>query len=188
MPDRREGTRGEGALPESVSRLRGAHGATERQGRRRRVLQTLPSRRDRGPPDDGAGARRHVRLARPVWQAADVVRLVAYARAPAWRRALQRLSTGDWPSAGVVTAVYGNWTAARPAAAKQLDKAGGEIDGRGSVVPDDHGRPGGRSSPIADPTRATVQEAADTGRDSGPEALYLEGSPFQRRLKRSAVS
>jgi AraC-like DNA-binding protein len=30
---------------------------------------------------------------------------------------LERLSTGDWPSAGVVTAVYGSWKAARAAAA-----------------------------------------------------------------------
>ena len=37
---------------------------------------------------------------------------------------LERLSTGDWPSAGVVTAVYGSWHAARAAAAKQLVQAG----------------------------------------------------------------
>jgi hypothetical protein len=37
---------------------------------------------------------------------------------------LERLSTGDWPSAAVVTAVYGSWQAARAAAAKQLGKAG----------------------------------------------------------------
>jgi hypothetical protein len=36
------------------------------------------------------------------------------------------------------------------------------IDGRGSVAPDDT-RPGGWSSPIADRTRATVQEAAQIG-------------------------
>ncbi|MFL5864014.1 MAG: hypothetical protein ACJ780_25125 [Solirubrobacteraceae bacterium] len=40
--------------------------------------------------------------------------------------ALERLSTDDWPSAGVVTAVYGSWTAARAAAAKQLVQPGGE--------------------------------------------------------------
>ena len=38
--------------------------------------------------------------------------------------ALERLSTGDWPSAGVVTAVYGSWKAARVAAAKQIVQAG----------------------------------------------------------------
>jgi AraC-like DNA-binding protein len=31
--------------------------------------------------------------------------------------ALERLRTGDWPSAGVVTTVYGSWKAARAAAA-----------------------------------------------------------------------
>jgi hypothetical protein len=36
-------------------------------------------------------------------------------------RALQRLACGHWPSAGVVTAVFGTWAAARQAAA-----AGGE--------------------------------------------------------------
>ena len=40
--------------------------------------------------------------------------------------ALERLSTDDWPSAGVVTAVYGSWKAARAAAAKQLVQAGGD--------------------------------------------------------------
>jgi hypothetical protein len=39
--------------------------------------------------------------------------------------ALVRLSTGDWPSAGVVTAVYGSWKAARAAAARQIVEAGG---------------------------------------------------------------
>jgi AraC-like DNA-binding protein len=36
---------------------------------------------------------------------------------------LERLSTGDWPSAGVVTAVCGSWKAARAAAAKQIVEA-----------------------------------------------------------------
>jgi len=39
---------------------------------------------------------------------------------------LERLSTDGWPSAGVVTAVYGSWTAAPAAAAKQLVQAGGD--------------------------------------------------------------
>jgi len=38
--------------------------------------------------------------------------------------ALARLSTGDWPPAGVVTAVYGRWNAARAAATKQIAQAG----------------------------------------------------------------
>jgi hypothetical protein len=36
---------------------------------------------------------------------------------------LERLSTDDWPAAGVVTAVYGSWNAARAAAAKQFGQA-----------------------------------------------------------------
>ena len=38
--------------------------------------------------------------------------------------ALERLSTDDWPSAGVVTAVYGSWKAARAAAAEQVIQTG----------------------------------------------------------------
>lgn len=38
--------------------------------------------------------------------------------------ALERLSTGDWPSAGVVTAACGSWKAARAAAAQQFVQAG----------------------------------------------------------------
>ena len=45
------------------SRLRGAHRAPERQGRRLRVLQTLPSRRDRAAMDTGTGSRSDVRMA-----------------------------------------------------------------------------------------------------------------------------
>jgi AcrR family transcriptional regulator len=37
---------------------------------------------------------------------------------------LERLSAGDWPSAGVVTAVYGSWKAAQAAAAKEIVQAG----------------------------------------------------------------
>jgi AraC-like DNA-binding protein len=37
---------------------------------------------------------------------------------------LERLSTGDWPSAGVVSAVYGSWKAARAAAQQQIVQAG----------------------------------------------------------------
>ena len=60
---------------------------------------------------------------------------------------LERLGTGDWPSAGVVTAVYGSWEAARAAGAKQLVQAV-TVDGRGRVVPDNPPPPA-RSSPIA---------------------------------------
>jgi hypothetical protein len=102
---------------------------------------------------------------------------------------LERLSTGDWPSAAVVTAVYGTWKAARAAAAKHIVQA--DTDDRRSregVVPDDT-RPAGREV-IAD-RRPNAHDRVGSGcadRDSGPETLYLEGSAFQRRLKRSAVS
>jgi AcrR family transcriptional regulator len=102
---------------------------------------------------------------------------------------LERLSTGDWPSAGVVTAVYGSWKAARAAAAKQIVQAGSDDRrSREGVVTDDT-RPAGRE--VIAERSANAHDPAGSGcadRDSGPETLYLEGSPFQRRLKRSAVS
>ncbi len=49
---------------------------------------------------------------------------------------LERLSTGDWPSAGVVTVLYGSWKAARTAATAQIAQAGEGIGRRQSVVPD----------------------------------------------------
>jgi len=102
---------------------------------------------------------------------------------------LERLRTGDWPSAGVVAAAYGSWKAARAAAAKAIVQAGGDDRrSREGVVPDDT-RPAGREV-IAD-RRPNAHDCAGSGRadrDSGPETLYLEGSAVQRRLKRSAVS
>ena len=50
-----------------------------------------------------------------------------WSRTHACRRGVEplaRLSTGDWPSAGVVTAVYGSWKAARAAAAKEIVQTG----------------------------------------------------------------
>ena len=64
-----------------------------------------------------AGARRDARVARAPRAAADVIRLVAHARATARRRdALERLANDDWPAASVVTALFGSWRAARAAA------------------------------------------------------------------------
>jgi hypothetical protein len=57
--------------------------------------------------------------------------------------ALERLSAGDWPSARVVTAVYGSWKAARVAAAKQFVQAG-DGDRRSRSVGADDRRPAGR--------------------------------------------
>jgi AcrR family transcriptional regulator len=102
---------------------------------------------------------------------------------------LERLSTGDWPSAGVVTAAYGSWKAARAAAAKQIVQAGDDNRrSREGVVTDDT-RPAGRE--VIAERRPNAHDRAGIGcadRDSGPETLYLEGRAFQRRLKRSAVS
>jgi AraC-like DNA-binding protein len=52
--------------------------------------------------------------------------------------ALERFSGGEWPSAGVVSAAFGSWKAAR-AAARQADRPGGGDDRRSreGVVTDD---------------------------------------------------
>jgi hypothetical protein len=63
---------------------------------------------------------------------------------------LERLSTNDWPSAGVVSAVFGSWKAGRAAAHKQFVQAGDRNRRRRCVGPNDMPRPGGASSPIAD--------------------------------------
>ena len=62
-PQRRECPGGEGPLPGGVPRLRRSHPGAQWQGRRLRVLQGMPSRRDRAPMDTGARARRDARLA-----------------------------------------------------------------------------------------------------------------------------
>ena len=72
-----------------MSRLRGAHRATERQGRRLRVLQTLPSRRDCAGMDPGTGSRSDARMASALRRCAVLLRLVAHARTPARRRSAQ---------------------------------------------------------------------------------------------------
>ena len=72
-----------------MSRLRGAHRAPERQGRRLRVLQTLPSRRDCAAMDPGTGSRSDARMASALRRCAVVLRLVAHPRTPARRRGAQ---------------------------------------------------------------------------------------------------
>ena len=64
------------------------------------------------------------------------------------------------PMPGVVTAVYGSWKAARAAAAREFARAGDGKPkvGRASFLTTR--RPDGRSSPIADRTRTTVQDRA----------------------------
>jgi AcrR family transcriptional regulator len=81
-------------------------GAIDRRWTRERVLDAMRDWRDR-----------HGRLPSSY----------DWSRTHARRRggeALERLSTGDWPSAGVVTAVYGSWKAARAAAAEQVIQTG----------------------------------------------------------------
>ena len=56
-----------------VPTLRGVHAAAEREGRCLRVLQGLPSRRDRVSLDSRAGARRDEDVVRALRSAADVV-------------------------------------------------------------------------------------------------------------------
>jgi hypothetical protein len=56
-----------------------------------------------------------------------------WSRTQAHRRggaALERLSAGDWPSASVVTGVFGSWAAARSAAADHGRDAGDGIADR----------------------------------------------------------
>ena len=64
--------------------------AARRQGRRLRVLQTLPSRRDRAAMDPGTGSRSNASMASALRRCAVVVRLVAHPRTPARRRCAER--------------------------------------------------------------------------------------------------
>ena len=79
---------------------------------------------DRAPLDRQAGAQRDARVARPLRLAATSYDWSRTRRAAARGEPLERLSTDDWPSAGVVTAVYGTRKAARAAAAKQFVQSG----------------------------------------------------------------
>ena len=72
-PTGREGAGGQGALPGGVPRLRRLHAAAQRQGRRLRVLQGVPPRRDRAALDARARARRDARVAGPLRPAAVVL-------------------------------------------------------------------------------------------------------------------
>jgi len=87
--DRRQRAPGQGALPGNMSGLRGAHRLTERQERRVRVLQTLPSRRDRAEMDTTTGSRSNARMASALRRCAVLLRLVAHPRTPARRRSAQ---------------------------------------------------------------------------------------------------
>ena len=123
-PYGREGAGGQGPLPGRVPGLRRLHPAAQRQGRRLRVLQGLPPGRDRAALDPRARGRGDARVAPPVRDAAVLVRVVGGARAPRGGEALRRLNESCWPSASVVTAVWGSWSAARGATGAAPSGAG----------------------------------------------------------------
>ena len=96
-----------------VSRVRGAHRATERQGRRHAYCKRC---------HPGAIApqwiRERVREAMRAWQARYGAAPTSYdwSRTHARRRggeALTRLQAGEWPAPSTVTDLYGSWAAAR---------------------------------------------------------------------------
>jgi hypothetical protein len=72
-----------------------------------------------------AGTRCHARVARALpWPPSSY----DWSRTRARRRggeALERVSEGDWPSASVVTRVFGNWAAAREAVDAEAQSATG---------------------------------------------------------------
>jgi hypothetical protein len=116
-PDGGEGAGRQGPIRRGVPRLRRVHVAAQRQGRRLPVLQALPPRgRSRL-----AGRKSLVLEAMREWHG-------RYGRLPSsydWSRtharrragqALERLALGAWPSASVVTSLFGTWAAARAAA------------------------------------------------------------------------
>jgi hypothetical protein len=115
-PHGREGEGGQEPLRGGVPGLRRLHAAAQWQGRRLRLLQGMSPRRDRAILDAGAG-----HLAMLDWRE-------RYGRMPSsydWSRtharrrgqdASQRLAAGQWPSASIVSALFGTWTAAREAA------------------------------------------------------------------------
>jgi hypothetical protein len=71
------------------------------------------ARRDRAAMDPRAGARSNARLACPVRQPADVLRLVAHPRTPARRRRAQTTTqAGEWPAPSTVVDLYGSWAPA----------------------------------------------------------------------------
>ena len=119
-PDRREGTRGQGALRGRVPSLRRVHAGAQRQGRRLRVLQTLSSRRDQAEVDAGAGDLGDAGVARalrPLPSSYDWSRTHARRRGD---QALRRLAGGHWPSASVVSIVFGSRAVARQAAVEHV--------------------------------------------------------------------
>jgi len=118
---------GQGALPGAVPRLRRVHAAANGKGDAYAYCKAC---------HPGAIERRWTRR-----RVVDAMRVCEnrYGQLPSsydWPRmhatrrggeAIERFSIGDWPSARVVTDVYGSWTAARDAASKQVvDACAGE--------------------------------------------------------------
>jgi hypothetical protein len=100
-----------------VSRVWRGHAAEERQGSRVRVLQGLPSTARSNDVGLARACNRPDALvggpARPAPDAYD------WSRTHARRRggeALDRLARGEWPTASVVSNLFGTWATARAAA------------------------------------------------------------------------
>ena len=84
-PHGREGEGGQGPLRGGVPRLWRLYATAQWQGRRVRLLQGLPSRRDRAALDAGARDLGDARLARALRQDAFLLRLVADPCPTTWR-------------------------------------------------------------------------------------------------------
>jgi len=84
-------------------------------------------------------------------------------------QALERLREGDWPSASVVTDVYGSWTAARVAATKQIVEA---CDGE----PRSTDRPSGSGACRPSSAVAVASIAATAQEQCGSEVQSSEPS------------
>ena len=108
----------------SLPRLRGADRATERQGRRLRILQTLPSRRDRAGMDTGTGPRSNPHMASALRGCAVLLRLVAHPRTRRGGEALKRLQAGEWPAPSTVIDLYGSWAGASPTPSAAPERIG----------------------------------------------------------------
>ena len=73
-------------------------------------------------------------------------------------QALERLATGDWPAASVVTGLFGTWAAARTAALQALAEwaAQGVATQRGFQVPTPYLKVRVPAAPHPDPVRRSA--------------------------------
>jgi len=136
-------------------------------------------------------------------------------QAPAAPDRLERLNEDEWPSASVVpSCLEPGGRLAQPRLPVNGDARAGGRDGRlreleggtgcgrqavrpgwrwqstvaGASFPTTRGRPGGRSSPIADRTRTTVQDRAAQIGIHGPKRCTSRRQCFPAAIERSAVS